>query len=114
MIIVNGEDFNKEEFHNGEVIFKKFPYFFGGGRQNIIELIFEDNRDITALIFAKKWLDKQSNVNPCQLVMKYCPYERMDREINQQMFSMRYFAKIIADLKFGKGYLEALHDELFE
>jgi single-stranded DNA-binding protein len=28
--------------------------------------------------------------------MKYCPYERMDREINQQMFSMKYFAEIIA------------------
>ena len=38
----------------------------------------------------------------CQLVTKYCPYERMDREINVQLFSMKYFAQILAKFDFDK------------
>lgn len=100
MILVNGKKFNDAEFHNGEVIFEK-PENVNLTR-NIIQIFFKDNRDITALMFAKQYLDDVCTGVPCDLEMKYCPYERMDREINNQMFSMKYFAQIIAMMKFDR------------
>ena len=109
MILVNGERFNDKEFHNGEVIFEKPELIVKQvveGREeecyNEIKMVFEDNKDITALAFAKEYLDDVTDGVPCILNMMYCPYERMDREINQQMFSMKYFAKIIARMNFSR------------
>lgn len=113
MLLVNGMKFNDKEFHNGEVIFEKPELIVKKvveGREdecyNEIEMFFKDNKDITALMFAKQYLDDVAPEVPCVLVMKYCPYERMDREINQQMFSMKYFAQIIA--KFGFSNVQIL------
>lgn len=97
MVRVNGVRFNDKEFYNGEVIFERPEC--AGETKNVIELIFKDNRDIAAVLFAKQWLDEKYPDAICELVMKYCPYERMDREINNQMFSMKYFAEILS--KFG-------------
>lgn len=109
MILVNRMRFNDKEFHNGEVIFEK-PQLITkkvvAGEEdrcyNTIEMIFKDNRDITALMFAKEYLDDVASEVPCILEMLYCPYERMDREINNQMFSMKYFARILAKMNFSK------------
>lgn len=104
MIIVNDKIFNSEEFHNGEVIFK-IPEAVNK-RANIIEMIFENNKDITSLLFVKTWLDKEVGKNvPCYLIMKYCPYSRMDRQINDQMFSMDIFATIINNMNFKEVYI---------
>ena len=109
MVLVNGAKFNDKEFHNGEVIFEKPELVVKkviAGREeecyNEIEMLFKNNKDITALMFAKQYLDEVAPGVPCVLVMKYCPYERMDREINNQMFSMKYFAEIIAKFGFSK------------
>lgn len=109
MLLVNGKKFNDKEFHNGEVIFEKPELIVKKvveGREdecyNEIEMVFKDNRDITALMFAKEYLDDIAPGVPCTLTMLYCPYERMDREINNQMFSMKYFARIIAKMNFSK------------
>ena len=100
MVKVNGIKFNDEEFHNGEVIFEK-PLQVNNDK-NIIEMIFKDNRDITAVQFAREWLAEKCPDASCELVMKYCPYERMDREINNQMFSMKYFARILSKFNFSQ------------
>ena len=109
MLVVNGMKFNDKEFHNGEVIFEKPELIVKkveDGREdecyNELEMIFKDNRDITALVFAKEYLDDIAPGVPCILTMLYCPYERMDREINNQMFSMKYFARILAKMNFSK------------
>lgn len=109
MVLVNGERFNDKEFHNGEVIFKKPELIVKQVVEsrkdecyNEIKMVFEDNKDITALTFAKEYIDDVAADVPCVLNMMYCPYERMDREINQQMFGMKYFAKIIARMNFCK------------
>lgn len=110
MILINREPFNSEEFHNGEVIFKKTPVI--SQERNIIELYFKDNRDIANLMFARQWLTDVALPADCDLVMKYCPYERMDREINDQLFSMKYFAEIIAKFDFTNVYILDPHSEV--
>lgn len=110
MILINGVEFNSEEFHNGEVIFKK-PYNVKLSR-NTIEIYFQDNKDITALLFAKQYLDDTVLGVPCDLIMKYCPYERMDREIDEQMFSMKYFAEILGKFNFDMVYILDPHSEV--
>lgn len=110
MILVNGVKFNDGEFHNGEVIFMKPVNTCK--IENVIEMLFEDNRDITNLLFARTWLDKKYPNAACDLVMKYCPYERMDREINEQMFSMEVFADILGKFKFRRVYVLDPHSNV--
>lgn len=110
MVLVNGVVFNKTEFHNGEVIFEKPENV--DLTLNVIQVFFQDNKDITAFLFAKQYLDDVCLGVPCNLVMKYCPYERMDREINNQMFSMKYFAEIISKFNFNAVYILDPHSEV--
>lgn len=110
MIRINGEVFNSEEFHNGEVIFKQTPVI--SQERNTIEMNFKDNRDIANLMFARQWLTDVALPADCDLVMLYCPYERMDRPINEQLFSMKYFAEIIAKFDFTNVYILDPHSEV--
>lgn len=110
MILINGEVFNSEEFHNGEVIFKQVPVLFSD--RNIIKMYFKDNRDIANLMFARQWLNDKEPSAVCDLAIKYCPYERMDREINDQLFSMKYFAEIIAKFNFRLVYIMDPHSNV--
>ena len=110
MITVNGAKFNDAEFHNGEVIFEKPSVV--DEHLNIIEMNFEDNKDITAVLFAREYLADKVPDAECHLVMKYCPYERMDREINNQMFSMEYFASILDKFNFKKVYILDPHSDV--
>lgn len=110
MILINGERFNDAEFYNGEVIFKKTSNLKND--RNTIEMIFKDNRDITAVLFARQWLEDACPEVPCDLVMKYCPYERMDRGIEDQLFSMRYFAAILRRFNFENIYILDPHSNV--
>lgn len=110
MVLVNGAKFNDEQFHNGEVIFKKPEWV--DESLNSIEVIFKDNRDITAVLFARQYLLEVAPEAKCNLIMKYCPYERMDREINDQLFSMKYFAEIIAKFNFKNIFILDPHSEV--
>ena len=119
MLLVNGMKFNDKEFHNGEVIFEKPELVVKKvvpGREaecyNEIEMFFKDNKDIAALMFAKQYLDDVAHDVPCVLTMMYCPYERMDREINNQMFSMKYFAEIIGKFNFSRVFILDPHSNV--
>ncbi len=98
MVRINGLTFKADEFHNGEVIFERVINV--DEQFNTIEMNFKDNKDITAVLFARQWLEDKAPLAKCKLIMKYCPYERMDREINDQLFSMRYFAEILSKFNF--------------
>lgn len=111
MILINREKFNDAEFHNGEVIFEK-PSVVCTSGVNTIEMKFQNNKDIAALMFAREYIEEQAPNVECNLVMEYCPYERMDREINKQMFSMKYFAKIIAKCNFSKVFILDAHSRV--
>lgn len=96
MIKINGELFGNEEFHNGEAIFKEVNL---NSDNNIIEMVFKDNRDVANLIFARHYIFDKEPESKVSLIMLYCPYSRMDREINNQLFSMKYFADILSTLE---------------
>lgn len=110
MIKINGQVFKSEEFHNGEVIFERVGIIKED--LNVIEMNFKDNKDITALLFARQWLQDKCPNASCELIMKYCPYERMDREINIQLFSMKYFAEILSKFNFSKVYILDPHSDV--
>jgi len=110
MVKINGIKFNDAEFHNGEVIFEATDII--NKDKNIIELFFKDNKDITAVMFARQWLKDKCPKASCELIMKYCPYERMDREINNQLFSMKYFAQILAKFDFARIHILDPHSEV--
>jgi ribose-phosphate pyrophosphokinase len=110
MVRINGVKFKDDEFHNGEVIFEKVDIV--NEDFNIIEMNFKDNKDITAVLFARQWLKDKCPNAKCDLVMKYCPYERMDREINAQLFSMKYFAEILAKFEFNSVSILDPHSEV--
>lgn len=110
MVRINGIRFKDDEFHNGEVIFEKLDLI--NEDLNVIEMNFKDNRDIAAVLFARQWLKDKCPNAQCDLVMKYCPYERMDREINSQLFSMKYFAEILAKFEFDSVRILDPHSEV--
>lgn len=110
MVTVNGKKFNDAEFHNGEVIFEK-PGVVNKDH-NVIEMKFQDNRDIAAVMFAREYLAEEAPDATCDLVMAYCPYERMDREIGNQMFSMKYFANVLYRFDFDKVFILDPHSDV--
>lgn len=102
MVFVNGEKFNDAEFHNGEVILEGVSTLDEPCTLvDKVKVVFQNNKDITAMYFARMYLKDKHPHKPCELEMLYCPYERMDREINNQMFSLRYFAGIIKGCGFS-------------
>jgi len=112
MLTINNQEFGRPEFHNGEAIYHGVS--LSEEAVNTIEMMFEDNRDITNLIFAVHYIrDKTPKAN-IELIMMYIPYSRMDREIPEgnQLFSMKYFAQILADLKINKVYVLDPHSHV--
>lgn len=94
MVKVNGEIFSPDTFHNGETIYK-IPNV--NADTNEVELAFETDADITKVLFATHYIRDKQPKSELNLKMLYIPYSRMDREIPEgcQLFSMKYFMKII-------------------
>ncbi len=46
------------------------------------------------------------------LLMPYIPYSRMDREIDDQIFSLKYFADVLNDMKFDKVIVADPHSKV--
>lgn len=100
MIKINRQVFGGETFKNNEAIYKAVDLLFFD--KNNVEMYFEDNRDITNLIVAVGYLRSKMPNASIELYMPYIPYSRMDREINDQIFSLELFANIINSLNFTK------------
>ena len=96
MIKINGIVFGSEQFSNGEVSYKPVKVY----PKNTIECFFQDNKDITDLIFAEKFIRDQIPDAIIDLKMLYVPYGRMDRPIKGYMFSLKYFADLLNSLNF--------------
>lgn len=100
MIKVNGDVVKVEHFPNGES--KIAPINIKLNKDHIfIDMIYEGNEDLIALMFIKKYLDERYYWMTKQLDLLYIPYERMDRETPKQMFTSKYFGQFINSLDFG-------------
>lgn len=103
MIKLNGKEIKYSLFPNNELKIEPLRYLDNEENKTLqLELIYESSIDIVMLQLIKKYLDDKYSDFCVELLMKYIPYERMDRETKDQMFTCKYFAQIINDLCFIK------------
>lgn len=100
MLKVNGIRQEYFLFPNNEIKIK--PIIIDDCENIKIEFIYQNSIDITNLIFVKKYLDDTYPNTKVNLLMKYIPYERLDRYMENQMFTCKYFGQFINDLNFNK------------
>jgi ribose-phosphate pyrophosphokinase len=99
---INNVLVGNECFPNNERIYRELDGSSDWYDWFVFDLQFETNLDLMTLMFYKKYVaDKFPGTN-CLLRMYYVPYSRMDREIEGYIFSLKYFADFINDLKFDK------------
>lgn len=99
MLYLNGEIYYYKSFPNKELQMPTVHF----ERTNVITLKYENSDDLIALMFLKRYLDEHNlNNNYTILEMYYIPYERMDRETTNQMFTAKYFGEFINSLNFNR------------
>ena len=115
MIKINGIKQEYDLFPNNEIKIPPVDKWTITDNQNskdiYVEFEYDNSIDIVRLIFIKKHLDNISSANK-YLIMKYIPYERMDRETKNQMFTCKYFCELINDLKFNKVFVLDPHSNV--
>lgn len=108
MLRVNGVVFGNELFLNREAIYKEVGL---GDTENVIQLNFEGNEDITNLMMAARYIRSEQPNCKLKLQMNYLPYSAMDRKINVQIFSLKYLADLINMMKFDTVEILDPHNE---
>lgn len=99
MVSINGIQIGMECYPNNERILKTYNRH---AADFTIEFKYETDIDISILIMCKKYLDDKFNGVKVNLNMKYVPYSRMDRSIEGNMFSLKYFCQLVNDLNFNE------------
>lgn len=111
MICINNIDFIPTEFPNGELNFDKKEIdkrlvchvnsiYFKYNKETL-------NKDILSLMFIGMYLnDKKID---CELIFDFCPYGQMDREMDDHIFSFKYFANMINMLNFKRVSINDPH-----
>ena len=101
MLTYNGVNVVKGRFPNNEIDYKQLDDATVSNGSNEFKLVFESNEDLFNLIVVKKWFDDATDGHKgCRLTIKYFPYCQMDREMPTHLFSLKYVAQIINELKF--------------
>ena len=101
MVTYNGVNVVKGRFPNNEVDYKQLYDATVSNGSNEFKLVFESNEDLFNLIVVKKWFDDATDGHKgCRLTIKYFPYCQMDREMPTHLFSLKYVAQIVNELKF--------------
>ena len=105
MITFNGTNVVKGRFPNNEVDYVNICTSKEENKErwDVFELIYESNEDLfNLLVMKKRWDDVGWNFKKekCCLKIKYFPYCQMDREMSTHLFSLKYVAQIINELKF--------------
>ena len=98
MLKINDALFGNETFKNNEVIYKEVPL---EDDINTITMVFENNKDIADLMFAAAYIRSEKPAAKLELNMPYLPYSRMDRKINEQVFSLKLFAEMLNAMHFS-------------
>ena len=105
MVKLNGCNVVKGRFPNNEVDYVNICTSKEENKErwDVFELIYESNEDLfNLLVMKKRWDDAGWNFKKekCCLKIKYFPYCQMDREMPTHLFSLKYVAQIINELKF--------------
>jgi ribose-phosphate pyrophosphokinase len=117
MIYFNGERIEVKKFPNGEALIhcdhlnmRSNGNGKGEDHQNEIKVHFENDEDITHLIFLKGHLDDLNT--KCHLVIPYLPYSRMDRTEGITIFTLKHLCKLINRLNFESVTIFEPHSEV--
>ena len=98
MIRVNGDPIDIGNFPDGTILMK---WGDDGNTRANIEWYYENDRELVALIYLTKHL-RNFDYEKIDLYMPYIPNARQDRVKNpEDIFTLKYFAEIINDLKFN-------------
>lgn len=83
-----------------------------GGYHNI-DWFYENDAELFTLICVKGWLDDLDPATPVELAMWYAPHARQDRvKKDSDVFTLKYFCKIINSLNFSEVYIEDPHSNV--
>lgn len=113
MIKLNNQTIKFGTFPNGETyadIQKK--YVEPHENKNEILFKFENDTDIFHLICVKNYVDENWPMLPCDLIMPYVPYSRMDRQEEERLFTLKTFANIINSMNFTSVEITEPHSEV--
>lgn len=109
LVSINGYEIGQSCFPNNERIFKH-PKL--RGKDFDIALRYEYDIDVVALIIVTNYIQDNIPNAKINLIMLYVPYSRMDRKITNFIFSLKYFCKIINDLKFENVFILDPHSNV--
>lgn len=109
MIYFNNEKIDIKKFPNGEALIHSGDLNIKVN-DNKIKVKFENNEDITNLIFLNGYLDELRV--KCSLVLPYMPYSRMDRTEGVTVFTLKYLCKLINSLDFENVTIYEPHSEV--
>jgi ribose-phosphate pyrophosphokinase len=93
MILVNGKGVEIQYFPNKESKVKEFEVL----GKNVVELFYEDDRDLIHLLFVRDHIKKSKCTT---LIIHYMPYSRMDRKIEGDVFTLITVCGFINVLEF--------------
>ena len=111
MVLVDNEDVRLGLFPNNEVEYRDVKSrieqdlnFQCSCRFIKVKLIFESNADLADLAIVKKAIDDIYGIHDTTTILHipFFMYSQMDRQIDGKLFSLKYVAKFINDLKFDK------------
>lgn len=109
MIYFNGERVEVNKFPNGEALIHSENLKLRSDG-NEIRVKFQNDEDVTHLIFLKSHLDELGA--KCNLVLPYMPYSRMDRTEGVTVFTLKYLCKVINSLNFESVTIYEPHSEV--
>lgn len=110
MIYLNDEKVNVTKFPNGESLISSRILKIKDDVVNMIKLKFENDEDITHLIFLKGHLD-EARVK-CSLEIAYMPYSRMDRTEGMTVFTLKHLCKLINSMEFEEVSIYEPHSDV--
>ena len=103
MVTLNGTNVVKGRFGNNEIDYTPLHNELILSDTLVFKLVFESNEDLFNLMVVKKWADDYfHDGRRSRLIIKYFPYCQMDRTMESHLFSLKYVAQIINDLKFDE------------
>ncbi|MDR3595275.1 ribose-phosphate pyrophosphokinase [Clostridium sp.] len=109
MIWLNNIKVDVTRFPNGESLVSSENLIIND-EINTIKLKFENDEDITHLVFLKGHLD-DLNVKS-KLVIGYLPYSRMDRTEGMTVFTLKHLCRLINNLKFEDVSIYEPHSDV--
>lgn len=109
MIYFNGERLEIKKFPNGEALMYSESLMVSSD-ENEIKVKFENDEDITHLIFLKGHLDELSV--KCNLIIPYMPYSRMDRTEGTIIFTLKHLCRLINSLNFKSVTIYEPHSDV--